>query len=187
MTDLNGYLFHNGRELFDNHPAGGRQGPDLAEVEREMRAQIQMIKRRIPRVAWIWPHQLVAYSRPDLRSLTERLGQEYGLPLLGARPEMKDVKVLNNWADFRRPDGTYDSDAMAHAYIKAIRDLQPGMYFTITHPALDTEEVHALRPADDTAARRSAQVRTLVHPDLLYFIKQRGIELISSDEAARVF
>jgi hypothetical protein len=44
-----------------------------------------------------------------------------------------------------------------------------------------------MRPADDTAARRSAQVRTLVHPDLLYFIKQRGIELISSDEAARVF
>jgi predicted glycoside hydrolase/deacetylase ChbG (UPF0249 family) len=186
MTDLNGYLFQTGPEMLHNRTAGGKVGPDMAEVEREFRAQIEMVKRRIPRVAWIWPHMVVAYSTPELLALTARLGREYGLPLLGKDPGIKQISVFARRSDFDHWAKTADPGAMTQTYINALRDLKPGSYFMITHPSMDTPEGRALRLSENVAAPRSAQVKALASPELLQFVKQRGIELMTVDQALQV-
>jgi predicted glycoside hydrolase/deacetylase ChbG (UPF0249 family) len=179
MTDLNGYLFQTGPEMLHNRTASGKMGPDMAEVEREFRAQIEMVKRRIPRVAWIWPHMVVAYSTPELLALTKRLGREYGLPLLGKDPGITHLTVPGAGTET-------DAGAMAHLYAKAFHDLQPGTYFLITHPSIDTPEARSLRWSENIAAPRSAQVQALASPEVVQMVKQRGIELMTVDQAVQV-
>jgi hypothetical protein len=75
---------------------------------------------------------------------------------------------------------------MVRSYIKRLRELTPGTYFAITHPSLDTKEVRELRLTDNVAGRRYAQLQALVDPELVQFVKERGIELITPDQAVRV-
>jgi hypothetical protein len=126
---------------------------------------------------------MVAYSTPEFRALTDRLGKEYGLPLLGTSPALNDVNV--SVADFTRADGTYDSHALVRAYIRKLSALPPGTYFSITHPSVDTQEVRELRTTENVASRRYAQLEALLDPEFLQFIRQGGIELITPDQAVQ--
>jgi predicted glycoside hydrolase/deacetylase ChbG (UPF0249 family) len=183
LTDENGYLFPSGPAMLNNRrPGGGKQGPDMAEVEKEFRAQIEMIKRRIPRVSWIWPHMAVATSTPELRALTERLAREYDLPLLGVHPGIKMLKApgLATQAS--------DNATKASTIVRLLTDLQPGTYYFITHPSLDTPEVRALghKGTENLAAHRLADLQQiLTNPEAMGIVKRRGIELMGPEQAVR--
>jgi predicted glycoside hydrolase/deacetylase ChbG (UPF0249 family) len=184
LRDENGYFFEFGPQLF-------RHRPDMAEVEREFRAQIEMIKRRIPRVGWIWPHMGVATSTPELRNLTLRLAREYNLPLLGTDP---GIKIINH------PGlaSLSDDQTKARTIVKVLKELQPGSYFLITHPSVDTPEVRKLnhppssdckacRPdAGNLAERRLADVQLiLTNLHVRQVVKERGIELMTPTQAVQ--
>jgi len=82
LTDSNGYLPATTRGFLD------RKAP-LADVERELRAQIETAKRHIKNVGWLWAHMGTATATPELKALTLRLASEYGLPLLGSEGTLK--------------------------------------------------------------------------------------------------
>jgi predicted glycoside hydrolase/deacetylase ChbG (UPF0249 family) len=179
LKDENGYLFPSGPVML-HHRRDSKEGPDMAEVEREFRAQIELIKRRIPRVGWIWPHMGVATSTPELRSLTLRLAREYQLPLLGTDP---GIKIIN---DPGLATQKSDDETKARTIVKLLKELEPGTYFLITHPSLDTPEVRALgHPGTvNLAARRLADVQQiLVNPQVMQVVKERGIELMTPSQA----
>lgn len=55
------------------------RSPSLAEVEAELRAQIDRVRSSGLRVDYLDAHMQAAYSTPALRALVERLAREYGL------------------------------------------------------------------------------------------------------------
>jgi chitin disaccharide deacetylase len=53
--------------------------PVLAEIERELRAQIEFAKREIPQLTYTWNHMGFDSLAPEIRELTNKLTKEYGL------------------------------------------------------------------------------------------------------------
>jgi predicted glycoside hydrolase/deacetylase ChbG (UPF0249 family) len=64
--------------LSAQHGLHRRQAP-LDEVERELRAQIELLRKHLPRVSHVSTHMGAAMATPELRELTRRLAAEYGL------------------------------------------------------------------------------------------------------------
>ena len=168
LVDAAGYLPATTRAFVNNKP-------DLGEVERELRAQIERAKREIKQVGWLWPHMGTAVATSELRTLTERLANEYGLPLLGAHPGIRNV---------RHPQPAA-GETLSQALVRFFEKLEDGAYFFIEHPAVDTPESRALGHTGYTnvAAQRAAVVAAWTDPAVKNAIKQRGIALMTPEEA----
>lgn len=166
IVDADGYLPSTTRGFLENKP-------NIAEVEAELRAQIERARRSISQVGWLWPHMGTAVATPELRALTDRLAKEYGLPLLGAASGIKNV---------RHPQGP----DLAIALKDWLQKLEPGTYFFIEHPATDTAEARAMGHVGytDVALQRAAIVKAWTDPEVKRVIEKRGIELLTP-EAAR--
>jgi chitin disaccharide deacetylase len=109
---------------------------DLAEVERELRAQIETAKRHIPRISFLSCHMGAASATPELKALTERLSKEYGLPV-------QDFQKSAKWMPGIYA-GTDSGSEKARKLAAALEKLEPGTYIHLEHGALDTPEMRAI-------------------------------------------
>jgi predicted glycoside hydrolase/deacetylase ChbG (UPF0249 family) len=78
LLDAEGYL----------HPAVAATASraSAAEVEAEMRAQIEHARRLGIRFTHLDTHMGTLYARPDYFQVFEKLGREYGVPILRVKP-----------------------------------------------------------------------------------------------------
>ena len=72
LVDADGYFFPSSEALYRNRP-------DLREVEKELRAQIDRALRSGLRIDYVDYHMNTAVRYPEFRELTERLAREYEL------------------------------------------------------------------------------------------------------------
>jgi len=72
LVDGDGYFFQSSEALHRNHP-------DLQEVEKELRAQIERALRSGLRIDYVDYHMGTAVRYPEFREITERLAKEFGL------------------------------------------------------------------------------------------------------------
>src|SRR5688500_8847802 len=72
LVDADGYFFASADELYRNRP-------DLGEVERELRAQIDRALKSGLKIDYVDYHMGTVMQYPEFRDLTERLAREYGL------------------------------------------------------------------------------------------------------------
>ena len=72
LVDSLGYFFPTGQDLQKNHFK-------LAEIEKELTAQIERALHSGIRISYIDPHMGIALSTPELRALTEILARKYKL------------------------------------------------------------------------------------------------------------
>ena len=72
LVDSLGYFFPTGQDLQKNHFK-------LAEIEKELTAQIERALHSGIRISYIDPHMGIALSTPELRALTEKLARKYKL------------------------------------------------------------------------------------------------------------
>ena len=72
LVDSLGYFFPTGQDLQKNHY-------QLAEIEKELTAQIERALRSGIRISYIDPHMGIALSTPELRAITEKLARKYKL------------------------------------------------------------------------------------------------------------
>src|SRR5216110_875723 len=72
LVDAEGYFFPSADALSQNHP-------DLREVEKELRAQIQRALRSGVKVDYVDYHMGTVTRYPEFRDVAERLAREYGL------------------------------------------------------------------------------------------------------------
>ena len=145
--------------------------PKLEEVERELRAQIELAKKRLPNLTHLSAHMGTARSRPDLRDLTNRLAKEYGIPI-----EYPDLKRFRPWK--AKPE-TYKE--REDAFVAALRQLGPGTWLYVEHPAPDSPEMRRIfHPGyEDVAVDRDMVLRLFISSRVLRVIRERGIELIT--------
>jgi predicted glycoside hydrolase/deacetylase ChbG (UPF0249 family) len=170
LVDADGYFRPMTRQRRDFPPGTGflDASPNPAEVEAELRAQIVMAKRRIPRVSHVSAHMGAATATPELKAITTRLAEEHGL-----RVEDSGLRGLRG---FEGKTG----DERERSLVSILEKLEPGRWLLVEHPGFDTPEMRGLGHEGyrDVAAHRAAVTAAFTSAKVKKVIEARGIRLI---------
>jgi predicted glycoside hydrolase/deacetylase ChbG (UPF0249 family) len=142
----------------------------LAEVERELRAQIEMARKHLGKqLTHLSVHMGAATATPELKALTAKLAKEYKL-----RTD-DDAKRAPSFGDH-----TFGPDQRAKSLQAVLGRLQPGAWLLVEHPAFDTPEMSALGHEGYTnvGADRANVRRAFTDQQVLEIVRRRGIKLI---------
>jgi predicted glycoside hydrolase/deacetylase ChbG (UPF0249 family) len=167
LVDSVGYFFSSARTLYENKP-------DIGEVERELRAQIERAMKSGLRIDYVDYHMGTARRYPEFRDVTERLAREFGLGMSGYFGEsMEDPQYA------APPANKIDSlEAM-------ISRLQSGVSVVITHIGIDGPELGALldmnvdNPLPEMAANRQGELTALTSQRFKDALRKRNIQLLT--------
>lgn len=142
---------------------------DLVEIEKELRAQIELGRKMCPQVSYMSAHMGFASLKPEIRAIVEKLSKEYRLVMAG--PELGSRGLGRVW------DAADPAEVRAGKLAARLLNLGPGTYLTVEHCATDTPEVQAM--GRDVASDRSAVVAAWTHPKVIEAVRKRGIKLTS--------
>lgn len=145
-----------------------------AEVEKEVRAQIQRAVALGIKPTHLDTHMGTMLVNPQLVPIYLKLGREYGLPLLLPRFWLQSVPADQRdalAAQYALLDGLYMIDApdstkaWPQRYAELIATMGPGLNQLIVHLALDDTEMQAV---------------TVNHPDFGSAWRQRDLDFVTS-------
>jgi len=164
LVDKDGYFPATTRGFIDGRPSA-------EEIERELRAQIELLKKHLPRLSHASSHMGTAVSTPEARAVTEKLCKEFGLRL-----EAKGLKGVRGWSGAKKSPEEKEADLVV-----AIEKLEPGTYLIVEHPGVDTEEMRAIghKGYENVAADRAGVTHAFTSDKVKAAIKARGVKLIS--------
>ncbi len=152
-----------------------KQNPiDLAEVEAELRAQIELVKKHLPWVSHLSGHMGCNHASPEVTALVEKLAKEYNLPI--AMPYAHAIEGFS---------GAEKSPAEKEkALATALNNLQPGTYFLVEHPGYDTPEMKTIghKGYENVGYDRAGVTQAFTSKAVLAIIKKRNIRLLSIKE-----
>jgi CubicO group peptidase (beta-lactamase class C family)/predicted glycoside hydrolase/deacetylase ChbG (UPF0249 family) len=179
LVDADGYFRPMTKQRPDFPPDTGfvDANPNLGEVERELRAQIETVRRHLgKRVTHVSSHMYAARATHELAALTRRLAQEYGL-------HMEDAG-LKSAGQFGGNDAT--GDQREQALVRLVEKLEPGQWLLVEHPALDTPEMRQIghKGYENVAAHRAAVTYAFTSPKVKEMITLRKITLIGYGDIA---
>jgi predicted glycoside hydrolase/deacetylase ChbG (UPF0249 family) len=178
ITDKDGYFYPMTRQRKDFPPNTGLYdaNPKPEDIEKELRAQIETLKRYVPRISHASTHMGAAVMTAEARAITEKLCKEFGLRL-----EAKGTKSVRDWSGSKRTPEEKEA-----ALAEAISKLEPGTWLIIEHPGVDTEEMRAMghKGYENVAADRAGVTRAFTSDKVKQAIKDRGVKLISHQDLA---
>lgn len=173
ITDKDGYFFPMTRQRKDFPPGTGLfdAAPKAEDIERELRAQIERLKRDIPRLSHASSHMGAAVGTPEARAITEKLCKEFGLRL-----EARGAKGVRNWSGSQKSPAEKEA-----ALVAAIEKLEPGTWIIVEHPGVDTDEMRAMghKGYENVAADRVGVTHAFTSAKVKEAIKAKGVKLIS--------
>jgi len=150
----------------------------IEEIEQEMRAQIELIRKYIPRVSHLGCHMGCESFAPEIASVVKKLAEEYNLNI---DPGALGYKYINLW----QKNDTTASQRIKSA-VTTLSKLSPGKYFFVDHPGLDTPEMQAIghKGYEKVAADRDAVTKVFTSTEVMKVINSRKIMLQSYKSAA---
>ncbi len=165
-------FFYSQRSLRKGFPPGmsfTEADPKIEEVEKELRAQIELALKKIPQVSHLSNHMGTSTCTPELRALVEKLSKEYNLPY-----RVPGLKRVGAWGGQVIPN-------KEAAFIEILENLTPGTYIFVLHPGFDVPEMRALWHIGyrNIGARRGADTAVFTSQKVKDVIKKRKIKLIS--------
>lgn len=167
LVDANGFFFPAADALRENNPS-------VADVEKELRAQIERALRSGVRIDYVDYHMGTAVRWPDFQEVTERLAQEYGLGMSHYFGETEDSPQYA-----APPARKLDS-------LRVMIDrLQPGLNLVITHVGIDDAELGALLdmntsdPLPDMSKNRQGELTALTSARFSAALKARNVVLVT--------
>jgi len=140
-------------------------GWKLPEVEKELRAQIELGLKKIPHLTHFSDHMF--FSRePAIEELLVKLSDEYQLFYENKGAGLAFApKVKNN---------DPSEEGRLAAMKQRIANLTPGNWIIITHPSAGTEEAHAIRGSkDDIGYKRNLNRKLLTNPELVKYCQEQ--------------
>jgi len=149
--------------------------PDLNEVDKELRAQMDRAIKRGLNVQYIDTHMDTLNATPELWAVVQKIALDYGFPISGeCGEERNDFLNIYNTPPEKKEEVLADR----------LKRLGPGLWLLVIHPGLDTPEMKALVDANpeglpNVAAHRAAEAKTLQSKRIKKIIRKRGIELVN--------
>ena len=175
LVDEDGYFYPQTKQWGDRSAGTGflDAKPDLEEVEKELRAQIELAKKKIPQLSHLSAHMKTAISTPELIELTIRLAKEYDLYINFLEYGAKLIYGIGK--------GTDTPEQREAALIEILENLKPGLWLLIEHPGVDTPEMMAIgHPGYEHVAKdRDGVTKAFASEKVKEVIKNKAIELIS--------
>jgi len=167
LVDRDGYFFQSTAALHQNHP-------NLGEVEKELRAQIERALHSGLKIDYVDYHMGTAVSTPEFRALTERLAREYGLG-------------MSQYFGEARGNPQYDATppAKADSLVAMIARLNPGFNLVVTHVGIDNAELGALVDMNtdgalpDMSKNRQGELDAITSERVRTALKTRDVRLIT--------
>mgnify|MGYP004442811775 CR=1 FL=1 len=150
------------------------------ELERELRAQIELTKKYFPNVSHLTDHMMFSFA-PGAKEVIAKLSAEYGLPYQGGPEDA--AKGLNSLGMI----GGYNGVPRPQGLLEALKKMEKGKaYWTIEHPAFDDVEMQGIdagQPGQKSVGEdRQDVTNAFTSPEVIQYCKDNGIELISFAE-----
>jgi predicted glycoside hydrolase/deacetylase ChbG (UPF0249 family) len=174
IRDSSGYFFPM---VFPNKNYPGQSISEnkwnIADIEKELRAQIEMALKYLPRISHISNHMGFFNLSPEVQALARRLAKEYKIDI-----DLDEYKVAN--VHYEGPSKT--SSEKITGFLKMLDKLEPGKtYWFIDHPGLDNDELRAVWHIgyENVAEDRQGVTDVFTSDKVKQKIKEKNIKLIS--------
>ncbi len=173
LVDAQGNFFPMTSQRQDFPPNTGflQCGWKIEEVEKELRAQIELAKKMIPQVSHLSSHMGTPTATPQLNALVQKLAKEYKLPI-----ETPGAQYFRWVADSKA-----SAEQREAALVKALEELRPGVWILVEHPGLDTPEMQGMGHKGywEVASHRDGVTKAFTSVKVKEVIRRRGIQLVS--------
>lgn len=174
LTDEDGYFYPMvwKRDDFPPHTSLQEADWNLPEIERELRAQIELALKHIPWATHAGIHMGAAGLDGRIGAVVAKLIREYDLVI---DMEAYGFKRFAGWGDA----GTL-AGRITH-FAAALEQLEPGCYLFVDHPAIDCPEMRAIWHTgyEDVATDRDWVTKVFTSDKVKEVIVRKGINLIS--------
>jgi predicted glycoside hydrolase/deacetylase ChbG (UPF0249 family) len=174
LTDSNGYFYPMiwPNKNYPNQALTQHQWK-TEEIEKELRAQIEMAKKSIAGISHVSAHMGCSDMNPEVTALVKKLAQEYNIDIDLAELGVKHV-------GYDGPSATHEEKLKR--FIGMLESLKPGeTYMFVDHPALDGPEMRAIYHIgyENVAADRQGVTDIFTSDQVKEVIRRRQIRLIS--------
>jgi CubicO group peptidase (beta-lactamase class C family)/predicted glycoside hydrolase/deacetylase ChbG (UPF0249 family) len=185
LRNKDGYLY---QMLYHNNNYAGQAVMDnawkLEDIEKELRAQIDMALKYIPRLSHISGHMGSTAFTPEVVAMCLKVAKEYNLTMVDIDPA-KNLNTNYTFFDFRNKT----TDQRIDAFIAMLNQLEDGKnYVYVEHPGLDNDELRAISHIgyEDVAKGRQDVTNIFTSEKVKETVNQRGIQLVSYRELLKV-
>jgi chitin disaccharide deacetylase len=145
---------------------------DIADIEKEFRAQIILAMNKIKGITHISGHMGCTDINAEVRAMTKRLAKEFKIDI-----DLSEHGV--QYVSYEGPKKTFAEKK--ESFVKMIGKLKPGnTYLFVDHPGLDNEELRAVKHIgyEDVAEDRQGVTSLWTDPEIKKLISDRKIQLI---------
>jgi predicted glycoside hydrolase/deacetylase ChbG (UPF0249 family) len=183
LVNQNGFLFSTVDSV--------HRSSKPAEVEKELRAQIEKAKQFGIDVTHLDSHMGALFGKPEFLEVLIKLGREYKLPVMLSKAGFRtafnvnldsmvtDKDVLLDMIYTANPDDY--KKGMENYYTGVFKSLQPGVSIIIFHTGYDDSEMKAatINFTDWGAAWRQADFNFFTSENCKRLLKEQNIHLIT--------
>jgi predicted glycoside hydrolase/deacetylase ChbG (UPF0249 family) len=172
IVDADGYLYPSPRELFAHQPK-------LEEIDAELRAQINLAKKRGVNVQYLDLHYVSPSQYPGFAEVIKKIGADYNLPISSQMGETRSASVY-----------TTPIDQKLKRAVQMLEGLKPGLALWVCHIGIDSPEQRALIHTDPEAIfveggvgrHRAEELNVLTSLEVKSTILKKGIILTNYRE-----
>ena len=167
LVDSLGHFFPSRSKLFGNNPS-------LAEIETELRAQIDKAKRAGLKIDYLDYHMGAAVQTPETRAIVEKLAMEYGV-------------AISRYYDEVDVDGGYSAPvgSKQDTLMKKLKELLTGgTKLFVFHVGINNAELAAMEDLNpfgpkDMSKHRQAELDALVSPEFQQLLHDKRYRMVN--------
>jgi len=169
MTEVSSLVDEDGY-FYPTAEASLAANPSPEEVNKELRAQLELALKRKIDVQYIDTHMDTLEASPELHEVVWQIAKDYNLPLSQESGE----KLLSIYE--------IPPDQKGKVLAEKLKQLDSGLWLLVIHPGLDTPEDRALKDTNpeglpNVAANRAAVTKALTSRRIKGIIKKYQIQL----------
>ncbi|RDC62696.1 polysaccharide deacetylase family protein [Adhaeribacter pallidiroseus] len=181
LRDRDGY-FYPMIQPNSNYPglAVTENAWQLADIEKEFRAQIELALKKIPRISHVSGHMGCTAFSEEVKNLTKKLALEYNIHI-----DPKEHQVTS--VTYEGPKQT--AAEKKQSFLNMLQKLEAGKtYIFVDHPGLDSDEIRGISHIgyEQVAIDRQGVTDVFTNPEVKAFIRQKNIQLISYKDLVSV-
>lgn len=172
LVDAEGFLHPSPGELFQHKPR-------LEEIDAELRAQIELAKKKGVNVQYLDTHYMDLADYPGLEDAIRKIAADYNLPISSQLGEKNMESVYQTPVEQKKKRA-----------VEILDGLGPGLWLWVCHVGIDSPEQHALihtAPEDifvdgGVGRHRAEELNVLTSLEVQSMILKKGIRLTNYRE-----